>query len=164
MGPQATMSSAQQQHPVETFDEAAFARAFEKAANEEAEIQNDTNQEQENHQNFELGQDILIKESAERLMADSAGLLDQERIGSDRIHDPLSQSPEARAQYEDPDALAKTAAELLDKVKLNQSSKFQNSQFLQLMQQFRSKEAIVQDDKLVIAGNVQGESMSQEAV
>ncbi|EKD12057.1 uncharacterized protein L3040_003166 [Drepanopeziza brunnea f. sp. 'multigermtubi'] len=149
-GPQVEIAMAQQQQPVEVFDEAAFARAFDEAANAEVETQQGTSKEEEYQQGLELGQDTLVRESVERMMEDSTGLLDQERIGSDRIHDPRSQSPEAWAQQGDPDALAKTAAELLDKVERNQSSKFQNSQFLQLMRQLRSKEATIRDDEFVV--------------
>ncbi|KAH6719265.1 hypothetical protein DL95DRAFT_326413 [Leptodontidium sp. 2 PMI_412] len=152
--PQANMSMAQQtQQPAEASDE-AFARAFEEAervAFEEAErAALETQQETNQGQSVELGQDILINESAERLMGDSpADLLDQQRIGADTIHDPLDQSPEAREQQDDPNALSKTAGELLHSVQKDQSSKFQNSQFLQLMRLFRDKEATVEGDQVV---------------
>ncbi|KAH7330349.1 hypothetical protein BKA65DRAFT_57684 [Rhexocercosporidium sp. MPI-PUGE-AT-0058] len=152
--PQANMPMAQQaQQPAEASDE-AFARAFEeaeRAAFEEAErAALETQQETHQEQGVELGQDILINESAERLMEDSpAELLDQRRIGADTIHDPLDQSPEAREQQEDPNALSKTAGELLHSVQRDQSSKFQNSQFLQLMRLFRDKEATVEGDQVV---------------
>lgn len=162
VGPQAEMSMTQQQHqqPVEAFDEEAFSRAFDEAAKAET----DTQQEASHEQDVELGQEILIKESAERLMADSSDLLDQERIGADTIHDSLSDTPEAREQNEDPDALSKTAAELLGKVENNQTSKFQKSQFLSLMRQFKNKEVTVAGDQVVVISSGEMMGMDQEAL
>lgn len=135
----------QQQQPAEAFDEEAFARAFEEASKSDVDTQQETNQEQ----NVGLGQDILINETAERFMADSDGLLDQDRIGADTIHDPLSQTPEAREQQDDPDALARQAGQLLHSVRNNQTDKFQKSTFLDLMRQLRDKDAVVSGDQVV---------------
>lgn len=163
--PQANMPMAQQtQQPVDASEE-AFARAFEEAeraafeaAEREAAIE--AQQETSQEQSVELGQDILINESAERLMKDSPNVLDQQRIGADTIHDPLDQSPEAREQQEDPNALSKTAGELLHSVQRDQSSKFQNSSFMELMRAFRDKEATVEGDQVVGTGV----GMSQDAM
>ena len=146
-GTQAESSIAQkQQQPAETFDEEAFARAFEEAARSEmANVQKSTQQ-----QDIESGQDILINESVEVLMSDRP--LNQERIGADTIHDPTSE--EARAEQSDPDALSKTAGDLLASVRHDQSAKFQNSQFLELMRQFRDKEATVSGDRVVGVGMI----------
>ncbi|KAH7383640.1 hypothetical protein BKA64DRAFT_712518 [Cadophora sp. MPI-SDFR-AT-0126] len=157
MQPKANMSAAQQtQQPVEASDE-AFARAFEEAERAAAlEAEQEISQEQ----SVEMGQDILINESAERLMEDSSDLLDQQRIGADTIHDPLDQNSEAREQQDNPDDLSKTAGQLLNSVQKDQSSKFQNSQFLQLMRLFRDKEATVEGDQVV----GMGPGMSQDAL
>jgi hypothetical protein len=142
-GPQAENSMAQQQQPQtsEQFDEEAFARAFDEAAKSEMDIRA--------QQGVELGQDILLDASAERLMSDdpSSRLEEQERIGADQIHDPNQQ--ENQHEQDDPDALARTAARLLDSVRHDQSDKFQKSQFLELMRQFRDREAVVDGDKIV---------------
>jgi hypothetical protein len=160
-GGQQEMSIAQQKQPAEAFDEEAFARAFEEAAqaemaNKEAERQQESNQQESNqaqHENVELGQDIMINESAERLLATTEeGLLDQEPIGADTIQDPATQDPKVALEENNPDALARTAGQLLDSVRHDQSAKFQNSQFLELMRQFRDKEATVQGDRIVGAG------------
>lgn len=161
-GGQQEMSIAQQKQPAEAFDEEAFARAFEEAAqaemaSKEAEshqetIQQDSSQAQ--HENVELGQDVMINESAERLLATEEGLLGQERIGADTIQDPKTQDPKVAQEENSPDALARTAGELLESVRHDQSAKFQNSQFLELMRQFRDKEAIVQGDRIVGAGTI----------
>lgn len=156
---QQDMSIAQQKQPEEAFDEEAFARAFEAAAqaemaskeeeSQQAASQQETSQEQ--NQGVEMGQDILINESAERLMATSEGPLNQERIGADTIEDPRLDPKIAEAQN-NPDALARTAGQLLDSVRHDRSTKFQNSQFLELMRQFRDKEATVQGDQIVGTG------------
>ena len=152
------MSIAQQKQPAEAFDEEAFARAFEEAAqaemaSKEAESQQETSQQdssQEQRENVELGQDIMINESAERLLATTEeGLLDQERIGADTIQDPATQDPKVAQEENGPDALARTAGQLLDTVRNDQSTKFQNSQFLELMRQFRDREATVQGNMIV---------------
>ncbi|PSK37499.1 hypothetical protein B9Z65_2241 [Elsinoe australis] len=52
-------------------------------------------------------------------------------------------------QHDENDDLARTAGQLLDKVKDNQSTKFQNSQFLDLMRRLRDREVRVEGDKMV---------------
>jgi hypothetical protein len=160
-GGQQEMSIAQQKQPAEAFDEEAFARAFEEAAQAEmaskdADGRQEASQQdssQAQHENVELGQDIMINESAERLLATTEeGLLEQKRIGADTIQDPATQDPKVAQEENSPDALARTAGELLETVRHDQSVKFQNSQFFELMRQFRDKEAIVQGDKIVGAG------------
>jgi hypothetical protein len=150
-GQQAEMSRAQQKQPEEAFDEEAFARAFEAAAQAEMASKEEESQQrefgQEQSQGVEMGQDIMINESAERLMATSEGLLD-EPIGADTIHDPKS-DPRIDQEQNSPDALARTAGQLLDSVRHDRSTKFQNSQFLELMRQFRDKEATVEGDRIV---------------
>lgn len=150
--PQAEASIAQQKQPEEAFDEEAFARAFEEAAKAEMEVREEAHTEaiQESSQGVELGQDIMIEESAERLIASENALLDQERIGADSIYDPVSE--ELHRDQEDPDALARTAGHLLDSIRHEQSTKFQNSQFLELMRQFRDGQATVEGDKVVGMG------------
>ncbi|PNS19860.1 hypothetical protein CAC42_7827 [Sphaceloma murrayae] len=59
------------------------------------------------------------------------------------------QKQENPLQHDENDDLARTAGELLDKVKDNQSTKFQNSQFLDLMRRFRDREVRVEGDKVV---------------
>jgi hypothetical protein len=141
-GPQVEASIAQQKQP-EAFDEAAFARAFDEAARAET-AQLDI--QETSLGSAEIGQDIMIEESAERLMASDA-LSNQQRIGADSIYDP--ESEELGRAHEDPNALAKTAGHLLDSIRHEQSSKFQNSQFLELMRQFRDGQATVEGDKVV---------------
>ena len=159
VGQQAEMSIAQQKQPAEVFDEEAFARAFEAAAQAEMVGKEESRQEvpqqavdREQSQGVEMGQGIMINESAERLMAASEGRLSQERLGSDTIEDPKFQTPEEIQELHNPDALARTAGELLESVRHNRSAKFKNSQFFDLMRQFRDKEVQVVGDRIVGVG------------
>jgi len=160
--PQQSAMAQQDQRAEELFDEEAFERAFQEAAESEQEL---TQKEQ-----IELGRDIMIAESVDRLVADQPPV-DQARLGADLIHDPSSESRNSPQEPEDPDALARTAAQLLDSVRHNQSNKFQNSQFLELMRQLRDREVMVEGDKIVGGGSSNGtttgldmEMMSDEAV
>jgi len=122
-------------HAAEAFDEEAFKRAFEEAAQSEM-VNKDTKDQ------------VMLDESAEHFM--SSNLEQQERIGADLIHDPdaIDQS-----KMEDPDALSRTAGELLSRVEGDRSEKFQNSQFLQLMRQLRDKEVSIQGNTIVGVDN-----------
>jgi hypothetical protein len=125
----------------EVFDEAAFARAFDEAAlGEMASTQSVAQQEE-----------VMLNESAERLIG-TDNVEPQTRLGADLIHDPDGKPNQHVEAQQDPDALARTAAELLDRVKENRSEKFQNSQFLQLMRQLRDKEVIVKGEHIVSVG------------
>jgi hypothetical protein len=126
---------------VEAFDEEAFARAFDEAAKSEVPIFDTAAQEQQ----YELSSDIMLNESAEKFM--SSGPPQQDRIGADTIRNLAQEGPQS--QQQDPGALAITAGQLLDRVRDNQSEKFQNSQFLKLMRQLRDREVVVEGDKIV---------------
>lgn len=118
-GQQAEMSNAQQKQPVETFDEEAIARAFKEAGLCEMEAKQVRKREQEadaGKQNVEMGQDIVINKCAERLMASEEGLVDQAPIGADTTHDPVTQNSKTYREQNSPDALARTAGELLGSV------------------------------------------------
>lgn len=161
--PQSDLSISQQKQPEEAFDDEAFARAFEEAAQAEMGSTQEPVEEstQNSTQHMEMGQDILLDESAEVLMASddlqmtSDELLNQERIGADTIHDPFKQD-EVKPEHQDPEELARTAAKLLDSVQHDQSVKFQNSQFLSLMRQFRDKEKTVEGDHVVTKNGMGG--------
>ncbi|RDW71890.1 hypothetical protein BP5796_07924 [Coleophoma crateriformis] len=139
----------QSQQASEIFDEEAFARAFEEASKAEMqgreEMKENIAQDMGQQQNARLEQEILLDKSAERLLETDPVI--EHRLGADLIHDP--QNGQETQNQNDPDALARTAAQLLDSVRNNTSEKFQNSQFLELMRQFRDKEAVVEGDKIV---------------
>ena len=145
MAPMTTnQEQVQQQHAqqVEAFDEEAFARAFDAAA-KAADMASRREMVQEQLRKVQSG--VLLDASVERLIGDEG--LETERLGADLIHDPRDQKQHETP--DDPDALARTAGQLLDSVKDNQSDKFQNSQFLQLMRQLRDHEVTVKGDKIV---------------
>ncbi|KAL8990123.1 MAG: hypothetical protein Q9177_001143 [Variospora cf. flavescens] len=71
------------------------------------------------------------------------------RIGSDRILDESLERREERSDAKEADELAKTAGLLLENVKHDQSTKFQESSFLSLMRQLRDKEAKVEGDNII---------------
>ena len=61
----------------------------------------------------------------------------------------LENTSESQHGGHDADGLARTAGELLDKVKHDSNPKFQNSSFLSLMRQLRDREVHVEGDKIV---------------
>jgi len=151
--------TSQSQSQNEIFDDEAFARAFDEAA------QAELNHGQETHQtesatSTQLHQqpqeEILLSESASRFMNEEPHepwkVHDQAPLGADTILEDDPKQP--------PDALSRTAGQLLDSVRHDQSDKFQNSQFLQLMRQFRDKEVVVEGDKLVDVGGGGGRDMN----
>lgn len=122
----------------ESFDEEAFAKAFDQAAHDQlSESQGST------HQDTSVDHEMFPQASAtpkERI---------DYRIGSDRILDDSLQRQDDRSDARDADELAKTAGLLLENVKHDQSSKFQESSFLSLMRQLRDKEVKVEGDAIV---------------
>lgn len=136
----------------EAFDDAAFARAFEQAANAESERMQQQELESQaakaqNEEIHAMDQLHVTKEAELELDRAEKQLLGQSLLGADTIQDPATATSEQNAHA--PDALSRTAGELLSSVSNNQSDKFQNSQFLQLMRQFRDKEVTVEGDKVV---------------
>ena len=80
--------------------------------------------------------------------SDSFLVDDTVRIGSDKILDDAMNERQDHHQN-DADELARTAGQLLDNLKHEQSQKFQESNFLALMRQLRDKEVSVEGDKIV---------------
>ncbi|RDL41757.1 uncharacterized protein BP5553_01736 [Venustampulla echinocandica] len=167
-------SMAQERQQEDVFDEAAFARAFEEAAQLEDEVaQQGLEAEQDDsqvdgiqeaasqQQQGQLGEEILLDKSAERLLESEETLTTQGLIGADQIHHPSGTNWQTQHQPQDHDALARTASQLLDNVQDDQSSKFQNSNFLRLMRQLRDKEVTVKGDKIV--GTNMGEDVDSPA-
>ena len=128
----------QNQTAVETFDEEAFARAFDQAAAAE----------------FSDGAQLSQEMQDEAL--DSHHGFD-ERIGADAIHHPDEGNYEPMTAAQESDDLARTAGQLLNSVKDNNSDKFQNSVFLQLMRQLRDKEVVVEGDQIKPAHEAGGQ-------
>ena len=121
----------------DSFDEEAFEKAFDAAKLEYQEVE----------ATLQPGQPVHATQLAET----SQGLENRihHRIGSDRILDEASQRKEERETEQDADELARTAGQLLDNVKYDQSTKFRESNFLSLMRQLRDKEVKVEGDSIV---------------
>lgn len=126
-----------------TFDEAAFERAFD-AARSEVQLR----EQQSQNESLELGQDVMINESTERLLQSDL-LAEQERIGADTIFHESQGEIQEHQSIDDPDELARTAGQLLDSVKDEQNQKFRSSNFLGLMRRLRDREVRVEGDKMV---------------
>lgn len=71
------------------------------------------------------------------------------RLNQESIYEPLESTSVSQHEIHDADGLARTAGELLDKVKHESNPKFQNSNFLSLMRQLRDREVHVEGDKIV---------------
>ena len=126
-------------HVEDTFDQAAFEKAFEAATaesqqSEKAELQHDAT----------ANQDLYTGLSPE-----TESWMDQTRIGADRISDEAQQTEKHHDDHDEADELARTAGQLLENVRTDQSQKFRESNFLSLMRQLRDREVRVEGDKLV---------------
>ena len=88
----------------------------------------------------------------EKLSDEQSRLNDEEleiQVQSERTAEESKQQVETSNGTGDADELAKTAGDLLDKVKGDTSKKFQESNFLSLMKQLRDREVVVSGDKIV---------------
>jgi hypothetical protein len=124
-GSQVTETTAQPQ-AMETFDDSAFEAAFAQAHAEIA--------MQEDKQEQPVAQEEILDPSQQPTEA--------VRIGSDRIDAVDGEGVDSA------DELAKTAGQLLDYVRHDQSQKFKESNFLALMRQLRDREVIIDGDKI----------------
>jgi hypothetical protein len=121
--------------PTEQFDDSAFEAAFEQARADMQELQ---------ETEVTLETESLVHEEAAQL--DPVVQPHEEiRIGSDTILHAEQQDPVTRSH--DADALAQTAAQLLDSVRHEQDQKFQQSNFLALMRRIRDREVQVEGDE-----------------
>lgn len=165
-------SIAQQKQPEngvdDIFDEVAFERAFDTARMEimDAEPKGmDSTAElgqtisayartleiQENNQSFQPGIGDRVSGDINDLELDhfDFGAFLQ---GSPSLGLPSGETTSEKSDRQgeaDADELAKTAGQLLDSLKHEQSQKFQQSNFLALMRQLRDKEVRVEGDKMV---------------
>ena len=115
----------------EEYDQADMERAFEAVDSEQA-------QTQEPPALNNSAQDLVDMHPSTKI-----------RIGSDIILDEVSEREGRGIDSNDADELARTAGQLLDNLKHDQSQKFQDSNFLSLMRQLRDREIQVEGDKLV---------------
>lgn len=130
----------------EPLDDDAFKLAFDAAE------QSVSNSAEYTQQEFSAPiQKALINRKPEN----SAPGLDFPSSGKDQVRsdETLESAGESQQGVHDADGLARTAGELLDKVKHDSNPKFQNSSFLSLMRQLRDREVHVEGDRIV---NVSG--------
>jgi hypothetical protein len=172
-----SQSLASQQAQSDAFDDAAFARAFEEAAQHEAAQLKaveaaGTTEEALHQEGFQNGLTHSIAEASLReqlsqptdnLMEAESNNLNLPRIGADTIR-PQETEPTPQQQQEAPDALARTAGSLLESVQHDQSDKFKGSQFLELMRMLRDKEVAVRGDDIVGTGSADLEGDAERAV
>ena len=122
----------------DSLDHEAFEEAFDAAS---LELQ----QQEQSIKN----KDTHSQSSATETRTDAGDSIDY-RIGSDRIFDESQQRQQGiQSKDQETDELAKTAGQLLDNVKHDQSAKFQESSFLFLMRQLRDKEVQIEGNKFV---------------
>ncbi|KGO39951.1 hypothetical protein PEX1_050730 [Penicillium expansum] len=125
---------AEQQHHAQQFDESAFEAAFDQAR-ADMELQGVDVAQQDTQKHLQETNEAEISEPV---------IQEQIRLGSDLIPQSDKQDPETRVR--DADELARTAGQLLDSVRNEQSQKFQQSNFLALMRRIRDREVEVEGD------------------
>src|SRR5947207_3376860 len=140
--------------PGDQFDDAAFERAFAAASSDI--LKSEVVGEQLQNTELEHG---TPGDSEKQLPAVEPSLGHQATpsIGADTILENTQQEKMEGHEDEDSDALARTAGQLLDSVRHNQSQKFQESNFLALMRQLRDREVRVEGDKIVNTDSQNGE-------
>ena len=138
---------AQQKQPgtqaADVYDQAAFERAFDAAIDA---ARDEMQQSEESVHQKDTKVDAGLHDTKDQ---ESQDWLDHSRIGSDRVFDEAREREEEGKAADDAEELARTAGQLLENVKGDQSQKFQESNFLSLMRQLRDKEVRVEGDKLV---------------
>ncbi|PWY86311.1 peroxin 20 [Aspergillus heteromorphus CBS 117.55] len=128
-------SKANQQLPAEAFDEPAFEAAFEQARVDMILQEAQTTQTQAEYVEEGVEPLAVTEETAEKNI----------KIGSDTISQADTNDPQGRVN--NADELARTAGQLLDSVKHDQSQKFRESNFLALMRRIRDREVHIDGDK-----------------
>lgn len=146
------------------FDMVAFEKAFDAAQKEIIEAEEQAAQairelqEETNHlaalESSTMEQDILLESKIppwpDSIVADhEMSILEDNSAERDleRLYNNDPQRPEQKGQ--DDDDLSRVAGQLLDSVSHDNSQKFQESQFLQLMRKLRDKEVKVDGENFV---------------
>ncbi|KAJ5963369.1 uncharacterized protein N7479_003245 [Penicillium vulpinum] len=125
----------EQQNHTQQFDESAFEAAFDQAR-ADLELQGADLAQQDTQKNLQEANEVDIPQPVTH---------EPIRLGSDLIpQSDNKQDPQTRSR--DADELARTAGQLLDSVRNEQSQKFQQSNFLALMRRIRDREVEVEGD------------------
>lgn len=87
----------------------------------------------------------------EKAFADAAQEVEsrEPEVAFEPVTPAVEKGKEKEPFGQDSDALARTAGQLLDSVRQDTSTKFQNSNFLALMRKLRDHEVVVEGDKMV---------------
>lgn len=156
-----TMYERQPQQSDEIIDESAFERAFEAARTE---MDHETTQSRSAlDQMNEQRSDFIIAEGGDAPYGTTSSVDPVQqtgiiaRIGSDTVAD----SKELGGSRDESDELARTAGHLLDNLRDNQTSKFQQSSFLALMRRLRDREVVVDGNDIVEGHNLNEETMTE---
>lgn len=143
----------------DVFDEAAFERAFDTARLEMTQLESQATSKAQKtkpdvaRKAVQEGDEVRNTSHFDHGDSEQGQNTYQPWIGSDVI---LVESFKQEADYRpdrEADELARTAAELLENLKHENSEKFQNSTFLALMRQLRDKEVRVEGDQMVDVSN-----------
>ena len=147
----------------EIFDEAAFEQAFEAARIEalesEAQAQGSVTNRIRNGMTRQLNSQQQANvwdkasETHRELSSDLTRSAANEEMQVENLLNQVDNTSPEHQTDSDGDELARTAGQLLDNVKHDQSAKFQQSNFLSLMRQLRDKEVRVHGDKIVDVSN-----------
>ena len=169
--PFSDMSQVKQQEPVaaDPFDMAAFERAFDaarrdmlEAEEQEAravrELQEETNHlaSQESTTGNLTEETILESEMPpwpDFIVADHERNILEDAMDMEPTHDVTQEEKEQPQKGQDDDELSRVAGQLLDSVSHENSQKFQDSVFLQLMRKLRDKEVRVDGEHFVEVGS-----------
>lgn len=137
------LQSNQDLKNIDVLDEEALERAFDAASHDLRDLEEHAQKE-----NTRYEQNISIDDKVEGSSLEDEGPSLYDPIGSDRIiiTSPMMIEPPYEGSE---DQLARTAGELLDNVKHEDSEKFQQSNFLSLMRQLRDREVRIEGDKVV---------------
>lgn len=135
--PALQIQSSQQAGAV--IDDAAFESAFDAAHSRIQQLQ---------QEEVEAATRVEMEEQLGQTSY-AAPMTEIPRIGSDRIIQQDSSEMLESEGGNDADELARTAGQLVDNLKHDQSRKFQESSFLSLMRQLRDREVRVEGDRLV---------------
>lgn len=142
-----TQQSLPDQWVESLVESAALDRAFETVTQESRQSELDVGAERAEYGKVSAQANITLNDFIS--IPGTKGIILTERVGSDRIKNRITKEERAQSQTNDADELARTAGELLNNVKHDQSQKFQNSTFFSLMRQLRDREVQVEGNKIV---------------
>ena len=144
-------------------EQANFDDAFEEAMMEMERMQDSQEQQQQHHHQQQQQYDTQQTQPDQMMVDEAPSSLEKSsiRIGSDAIDytETVNRTPDQDVR--DADELARTAGHLLNLVQHDTSTKFQNSQFLDLMRRIRDREVEVKENDLQSTSPTPGAGRNQ---